>query len=339
MSTVKSTIASWLQGSFLKTLRAKIILASLAVLLIVLVALSSLRTDPLQGYLEGEYINIASNSSGTLQQLAVSKGQRVKTGQLLYQLDKEPEASQFEQARQQLAQAESTLSDLENGQRSTVLASIQAQLAQAQANLKLSTVTLTRNRALYAEKAVSKAALDQAEANYQHDFNLVNQYVANLADAKLGARNHVIESQHAVVLANKAAVQKTLWQLNQKSAYAPVAGLIFDTYYRPGEFVNSQQPVLALLTPENIKLIFYVAEPDRSKIQLGKKVQFHCDGFDKTFSATINYLSPQAEYTPPVIFSRESRTKLVYRVEAALSVTDAERLHPGQPVDVYAPNH
>lgn len=335
MSTVKSTIASWLQGSFLKTLRAKIILASLAVLLIVLVALSSLRTDPLQGYLEGEYINIASNSSGTLQQLAVSKGQRVKTGQLLYQLDKEPEASQFEQARQQLAQAESTLSDLENGQRSTVLASIQAQLAQAQANLKLSTVTLTRNRALYAEKAVSKAALDQAEANYQHDFNLVNQYVANLADAKLGARNHVIESQHAVVLANKAAVQKTLWQLNQKSAYAPVAGLIFDTYYRPGEFVNSQQPVLALLTPENIKLIFYVAEPDRSKIQLGKKVQFTCDGCNKTFSATINYLSPQAEYTPPVIFSRESRTKLVYRVEAALSVTDAERLHPGQPVDIF----
>jgi HlyD family secretion protein len=331
---MKDKIAARLQGKR----RTVVILILVIAALVAFAAFNSLRAQPLQGYVEGEYINIASNPSGVLQQLFVSRGQLVKASQLLYQLDQEPEASQFEQAKQQLAQAESILSDLENGQRSTVLDAIQAQLAQAQANLKLSTVTLDRNRTLYAQNAISKAALDQAEANYQHDLNLVNQYSANLADAKLGARNHIINSQRAVVLANTAAVQRALWQLHQKTAYAPAAGLIFDTYYRPGEFVNSQQPVMALLTPANVKLIFYVAEPDRSKIHIGEKVQFTCDGCNKTFSATINYLSPQAEYTPPVIFSRESRTKLVYRVEAALAVADAERLHPGQPVDVYLVN-
>lgn len=304
------------------------------IICIPLLAGCSPNDTPLQGYLEGEYINLSNNFSGTLKKLLVSRGNKVETGQLLYVLDDEPEASQLAEAEQQLKQSQKVLSDLENGQRDTILEAIVAQRDAAKASLMLSTANVRRYRALYQQKAVDKATLDQAESNYQRDLNQVSQFNANLAEAKQGARKNAIEAQQAAVAAEESNVNKTTWQLMQKSGYAPVSGRIFDTYYKAGEFVNAQQPVLSLLAPTDIKLVFYIPEPKRSLIFIERPVYFECDGCTHRLKAIINYISPEAEYTPPVIFSLESREKLVYRVEAKLSV-EATQLYPGQPVDVF----
>ena len=71
-----------------------------------------------------------------------------------------------------------------------------------------------------------------------------------------------------------------------------------------------------------------------SSISPGKRIFVQADGGEQTYPADITYISPQAEYTPPVIYSRETRSKLVYMVEAELGEEDADDLHPGQPVDV-----
>jgi HlyD family secretion protein len=289
----------------------------------------------LQGYLEGEYTNLSTNFPGVLKQLLVSRGDEVKQDQLLFILDSEPEASQLEQAKQQQIQAEQILLDLENGQRDTVLAAIIAQRNQANANLILSTQNVLRYRKLYQQKATYQAALEQAEAAYQHDLNQLNQFNANLAEAKQGARENAIQAQRALVAAAKSAVNKASWQLAQKTVRAPVAGQIFDTYYQVGEFVNAQQPIAALLAPNDIKLIFYIPESQRSEIGVARPIYFNCDSCQAHQKAIINYISPEAEYTPPVIFSRESRKKLVYRVEAKLIPGEEQRFHPGQPVDVF----
>ncbi len=290
---------------------------------------------PLQGYLEGEYINLAVNYSGILKELLISRGNEVKAGQLLFVLDSEPEASQLEQAKKQLATEQQRLLDLEIGQRNTILQAITAQRDQAAADLKLSTQNVNGYRILFPKGAIDKATLDQAEATYQHDIDLVKQYTANLAEAEQGGRTNAIAAESNAVAAMQANVTAAEWRLAQKSVYAPVNGRIFDTYYKVGEFVNSQQPVASLLAPSDIKLVFYIPEPRRPEIKIGQSVQFTCDNCKASYSAIINYISPQAEYTPPVIYSRESRTKLVYRVEATLFLDTAQRFYPGQPVDVY----
>lgn len=308
------------------------------IILIALLMTGCSRNPPLQGYLEGEYIYLAVNFSGILKQLLIFRGNEVKAGQLLFVLDSEPEASQLEQAKNQLDQEEKKLLDIETGQRKTILESITAQREQAVANLQLSKQNVERYRVLFKQGAVAKVTLDEAESSYQRDLNAVNQYAANLAEAAQGARQDAINAQIAAVNAAKAAVTKAEWQLAQKSVYAPVSGRIFDTYYKVGEFVNIQQPVASLLAPGDIKLVFYIAEPRRSEVLLDKTVYFTCDGCDRYYSASINYISPQAEYTPPVIFSRESREKLVFRIEAHLPLATAQRFYPGQPVDVYLKN-
>lgn len=293
------------------------------------------RQQRLQGYLEGEYIYLASNASGILKELAITRGQNVVAGQLAYVLDLEPEASALQQAQQQLQQASNTLHDIETGQRTTVVQAIIAQRKQAAADLQYAQVTRDRYRTLYQRGSIAKAMLDQAEADYQRNLNLVNQFTANLSEAKLGARADQIKAQLATVDAAQAAVQQAQWRLQQKTITIPAAGMINDTYYRPGEFVNAQQPVASLLTPNNIYLVFYIPEPERSTLKMGQQIHFSCDGCHQRFTARINYIAPQAEYTPPVIFSRESRDKLVFRVQAALPLATAQRFYPGQPVEVY----
>jgi HlyD family secretion protein len=107
---------------------------------------------------------------------------------------------------------------------------------------------------------------------------------------------------------------------------------VVDTLYRQGEWVAAGAPVVSLLPPENVKVRFFVPEPRLGAITVGDEVHVRCDACGPDLSAVISYVSPDAEYTPPVIYSREMRAKLVYLVEAEPRQPTA--LRPGQPVDV-----
>ena len=119
-------------------------------------------------------------------------------------------------------------------------------------------------------------------------------------------------------------------RLTDLAPRAPAAGRIEDVFYQPGEWVPANQPVLALLPDDRIRLRFFVPEQALSAYAPGKTVRFTCDGCAPNLNARITYISPRPEFTPPVIYSREARDRLVYLVEARPNV----RLNPGQPVDV-----
>jgi HlyD family secretion protein len=110
--------------------------------------------------------------------------------------------------------------------------------------------------------------------------------------------------------------------------------LVYDTLYRQGEWVAAGKPVVALLPPQNIKVRAFVPETRVGSIHYGDEVRVAVDGVRDPFIGKISYISPHAEYTPPVIYSRESRDKLVFMVEAVFDPATAAKLHPGQPVDV-----
>jgi HlyD family secretion protein len=305
---------------------------------ILLITSCTHKSTVVQGYIEGRYTYLASAISGQLDQLTVSRGVTVTTNQLIFVLDQQPETDQLKQAQKNLAQAEQTLIDLQKGQRQTIIDQIIAQRAQAMATLTLDKKILIRYKKLYTKGAIDKQSVDTAQSNYDRDVKKIKELEANLAEAKLGARENQIKAQQETVAAAKADVKQATWALEQKTMVAPIAGTVFDTYYRVGEFVPANQPVVSLIAPQNIKLVFFVPEPLLSSIALGQTIQFTCDSCKEKTPATISFISQDAEYTPPVIYSKDSRDKLVYRVEAKIAPDIAVRFHTGQPVDVYLKN-
>jgi HlyD family secretion protein len=115
---------------------------------------------------------------------------------------------------------------------------------------------------------------------------------------------------------------------------APAAGEIAETYYRPGEWVPAGSPVASLLPDARRRLRFFVPETVVASVKPGDAVEASCDGCSTPIRAKVDFVAPQAEYTPPVIYSRGSREKLVFRVDAVPTPDQAARLRPGLPVDV-----
>ena len=115
---------------------------------------------------------------------------------------------------------------------------------------------------------------------------------------------------------------------------APVTARVQDTFFVEGEWVPAGRPVASLLPPGNVKIRFYVPQGILGSLSPGKDVEVRCDGCPEAIAAKISFISSQAEYTPPVLYSKDSRGKLVFLVEARPAPADAARLRPGQPVDV-----
>ena len=221
-----------------------------------------------QGYVEGEFVYVASPLAGTLESLHVRRGDQVKAGDPLFALDETPEKA----AREQI-----------------------------EAALVLSEAEYTRQDKLFRTGAAATQDLDRARSTRDQD---------------------------------KRRLTQTDWSFLQKRQAAPQAGLVYDTLYRQGEWVAAGKPVVALLPPQNIKVRAFVPEPRIGSIHHGDGVRVTVDGVRDPFIGKVSYISPRAEYTPPVIYSRETRDKLVFMVEAVFDPATAAKLHPGQPVDV-----
>lgn len=290
--------------------------------------------DCYQGYIEGEYLQIAAPLAGQLEILPVKRGLTVAPGDLLFTLEHFLENAAVAEAEQGLARAASLLADLTKGQRPTEIKAIEARLAQARAAHDLARKEFDRLELLVRSQSASRESHDRAASELQRTAALVDQSTAELETAGLGARSDAIAAARAETQAARERLRQARWKLAQKSQIATAGGLVFDTYYEPGEFVPAGRPVLSLLPPGQIKIRFFVPETVVGKLQIGQRIQFGFDGAERNYTATIFFISPQAEYTPPVIYSRETRSKLVFLVEAGPDPAEAARLHPGQPVDV-----
>ncbi|MBI5388247.1 MAG: HlyD family efflux transporter periplasmic adaptor subunit [Verrucomicrobia bacterium] len=301
---------------------------------LLLAGCSQAPSDAFQGYVEGEFVYVASPLAGALTNLAVSRGLDVKAGQLLFELEREAEAAAAREAEQRLVQAKARLENLTKGRRPTEIESIKAQLDRAKANLQLSELDLERRKKLSETKVISEAELDSAKARRDADQASVLSLTADLDTARLGARVDEIKAAEADVQATQAALTRASWALAQKSQSSPTNARVHDTLYRAGEFVPAGTPVVALLPPANLKVRFFVPQARLASIRPGTAVSVSLDGVAQPLRATVNYISTQAEFTPPVIYSMENRAKLVFMIEAVFAADEARNLKPGQPVDV-----
>jgi HlyD family secretion protein len=292
---------------------------------------------PIQGYIEGEYVRVAAPFAGALTQLAVKRGDQVTAGAPLFTLERENEGAARRQSEQQLQAAQARLQNLQTGKRPAEVETVAEQLRQAMATRDLAVANLARQQKLYASGFVSGAAIDDARMQVKRDEAAVAQLQASVATARLPARTDEIRAAEADARAAREALAQADWRLGQRAIASPVTGRVNDTYYVVGDWVPAGIPVASLLPPSNVKIRFFVPEPIVGRIKPGQTVNFSCDSCGAPMSATIVFISDRAEFTPPVLYTRENRAKLVFLVEAKPSQEVAARLNPGQPVDVELP--
>ncbi|MEW6452845.1 MAG: efflux RND transporter periplasmic adaptor subunit [Pseudomonadota bacterium] len=175
----------------------------------------------------------------------------------------------------------------------------QADLAMAQASLTNAKQAFDRAQALLKTAAGTQRAVDEAEA---------------------------------ALRTAEARVASAQTRLTRRKVFSPVTGTVQQIYFRPGEVVAAGRPVVSLLPPGNIKVRFFVPETELPKLSLGQPVSIHCDGCKADVPARITFISRQSEFTPPVIYSLDERSKLVFLIETRTDTPSELRV--GQPVDV-----
>lgn len=284
----------------------------------------------LSGYVEGDALYLASPVSGVLADLQVEKGARVSAGQRLFSIDPRQTAAARDQAEAEVSAAAAQAQDARRGLRPVELAIYDANVAAAEARLREADAVLNRIRPLAAKGIFAPARLDDAKASRDAALAQVNAARRQRDALTLGAREGQVTAADSRVTQARAGAAAASARLSDTAPTAPAAGLVEDVFFQKGEWVIANQPVMALLPDDRIKVRFFVPETKIALYSPGRTVAFTCDGCARGLTAKIVFVSPRPEFTPPIIYSRETRDRLVYLVEARPSA----RLNPGQPVDV-----
>lgn len=287
-----------------------------------------------QGYLEAEFIHVGAPLAGRLDRLAVQRGDRVEAGAPLFTLEHAGELAAQREAADRLRSAQARLDDLRKGARPSELATLEARVEQARASAELSQRELERAGQLFQSGVLAATEHDRARLTHERNRGTIEEVAARLATARLGGRTDAIAAAEAEVAAATAARERADWAVAQKTQSAPRAALVHDTLYREGEFVALGAPIVSLLPAENLKVRFFVPEADFATLRPGDAVRVGLTGRASPLEARVTYLSPRPEYTPPILYNRDNRAKLVFMIEAALNPAAAAGLNPGQPVDV-----
>ena len=290
--------------------------------------------EPWLGYVEGEAIEVAAPVSGQLAALNVQRGGQVAAGQALFALNAATTEAELKRLQAQLASAQAQRDDLTKArQRPAELDIARAQQAGARAEVTRTAREYQRIATLAQRGFATKSQLDAARAAADGARASLSQAQASEASGELAGRVDQIAAADAQIAAAQAAIAAQSRRGEEIAPLAPAAGLVEQTYFNPGEWVPASTPVVRLLPPGRVKIRFYAPQASVAGLKPGSKVTVTCDGCGGPVAATVRYVSPQAEFTPPVIYSERARAKLVFLVEAYPD-GGIEKFRPGLPVEV-----
>ncbi|GIX16283.1 MAG: secretion protein HlyD [Rhodothalassiaceae bacterium] len=288
------------------------------------------------GYIEGEPVDVAAAEAGFLSRLAVRRGERVRAGAPLFAIDGARLEAVLAARRAALTQARAELADLKKGERPEELIVRRARLAEARARLEDAKTRLDRVRPLVASGALPRAELDAAEAAAAAAEAAVAAREAEIRVAELPARADRIAAAEALVAAREAELREIEERLADLAPAAPEDALVEDSFFLPGDWVPANAVVVRLLPDANRFARFWVGEQEVAALKPGDQVLVHCDGCGAPVAMRISFIAREAEFTPPVIYTRHTRQRFVFRVEARPPAPQA-RLPVGLPIEVTRP--
>jgi HlyD family secretion protein len=289
------------------------------------------------GYVEAETMYVAAPVSGRLAARPVERGASVAVGALLFELDPETTDADTARAEAQVAASQAEAANLTTArQRQAELDVSRAAESGAAAALTKAQADFARVSALNQRGFASRAQLDAARAARDAAAASLAQTRAQIASGQLSTgRSEQVAAARAQIAGAEAALRGQRQRRREIAPVAPAKGVIEQTFYNPGEWVPANSPVVAVLPDDRRKLRFYVPQERIAGLRPGASIGYTCDGCGGTRQAKISFISPRAEFTPPVIYSEAARSKLVFLVEALLPPAD-KPLPPGLPVEVIA---
>ncbi len=284
------------------------------------------------GYVEGDLLFIGPEEAGRVTALNVAEGDKVEAGQVLARVQDDLQQAEANAAAAQLKEAQARLENARSPlQRPEEIAVLEASEQRASAALDLSRLELGRQQKLVPKGASSQAALDAATHDFDEKSAALDEARRRIAAARIASRTHEIQAAEEAVAAASAQLEAAKIRLDRRALKTPKAGLVQTVHFRVGELAPEGRPVVSVLPPGLVKVRFFVPESVLPQVSLGQEVNVACDGCP-LLAAKVSFISDAAEYTPPVIYSREERAKLVYLIEAR--PTDPAAARPGQPVTV-----
>ncbi|MBV8401712.1 MAG: HlyD family efflux transporter periplasmic adaptor subunit [Acetobacteraceae bacterium] len=288
-----------------------------------------------QGYVEADYVRVGPTQQGLLTSVTVNRGDRVEPGSLLFTQDEANDRAARDEAAARLAEAEARLANLSATSRETEIAQAEAELAELRALKDRAEKDRARAEALVKTGAATVQQVDQSRADALSAAARVQASEAKREQMRSPmGRQQEIAAQVATVNEARAQLAQAEWRLSQRRVVSPVTALVAEVYARPGETLAAGAPVVELLPEENILVRFFVPETALPQLRPGVPVAVGCDTCPPDLRAEISFVSPEAEYTPPVIYSESTRGKLVYLIEARPHGEKRGILKPGQPVTV-----
>ena len=289
------------------------------------------------GTIEATQVAIGPKAYGQLEKLSVKEGDQVQPGQFLFQLSRRDLAAQVVRDEAALAKAQAALRDVEAGARPEELAQAAAQAAAAKWQLQQAADDWDRVARLAADGAVSKQTADHARAA----FAVADQtYQAAAAQQRLlaaGYRAETIAAQREEVVRSQAVLDGSRAVLADTVLTSPLAGVVLNKSFEPGEFVAAGAPVLLIANLSDCWVKVYIPSVQLGLVQLGQRAEVKVDSFpDRTFAGQIKEISQQAEFNPRQSLTQKERANLVFAVKVAVDNASGV-LKPGMPADVVFP--
>lgn len=284
------------------------------------------------GYVEGEYVYVGAPRSGWIVSMPVAEGDVITAGDIVFELDDDLEQINVEEAVAQGARTRAEARNIQTGARPEELARLQAVLSEAEAGLILAESEYDRVSTLVADEILPPADGDRAVAERNRARARVNAAAEAIRVAELSGRDAELDAAQASIETADTGLRRAEWHLDQRSVESRVDGRVESILHRHGEFVTAGSSVLSILPPDALKIRFFLPVEYVSDVAAGNSVQIFVAPGQEPREGVISFIASDAEFTPPVIYSVESREKLVFMVEARL--IDSSGLRPGVPVDV-----
>ena len=284
------------------------------------------------GYVEDDYFYAAAPSGGVIDSIAVNEGQLVRKGEKLFVLQANQQQALYDAAKARADAAEASLDNLKTGSRTEEVDVIRASLAKAEADLSLARQNLARSEDLFDRGLIPMARLDADKAMFASAQAAVDQLEAQLKVAELPARDAQQIAAEATLAAARADAVNAAANLADRTVTATEAGRVERLFFSAGEVAGAGVPVASLSGADAMKVKFYVNEADRHQFALGDGLAISCDGCPAGLTAKVSHFASDPQFTPPIIYSRDERSRLVFLTEAILD--DRNGIRPGQPVSI-----
>jgi HlyD family secretion protein len=285
------------------------------------------------GTIESVNVVLSSKTSGEIKELRVNEGDRVKQGDTILIVDTENLRLQLRQQESGAEMSRAQLELLKNGARKEDILLAESSLNQAKVNYDQAKADLDRLRKLYQTQTITKKQYDDAVSHFDIINNQLSSAKENYAKMKNFSRPEEIKQAEAKLNQSLASADLIKKNIDDSYVVSPLNGIIVKKYFEVGEMVSPLSSLVKVSDLTNVELYIYVTELELGKIKLGQKAEVTVDAFkDKKFNGKVTYISPEAEFTPKNIQTKDERTKLVFAVKIELPNPDFE-LKSGMPAD------